>query len=91
MSAPEFFLHLRMEQEQVPGKTALYDLHHIRDIELWFCVDENMDMVRHDLHSQDLEAVLFCKIRQKSLTVIIHPGGQHVPSVLCAPDDMILE
>ena len=50
-----------------------------------------MDMVRHHFHGKDLKTVFFRDSGEKILAFQIDPVSEGLPSVLRAPDDMVLQ
>lgn len=91
MTAPQLLLHLRMPPEQSPRDTALHDLDHVRYEELGRYVDQQVDMVGHDLHCGDLKPILVRYGLKHLFAVGIRAVLQHFSPVLRAPDDMVLE
>ena len=53
-----------LAMEVMPGNGPLHDLDHIRDIKLWSAIYKQMNMIRHNLHSQDLKFIFLCKTFQ---------------------------
>ena len=50
-----------------------------------------MNMIRHDLHCQYCEGILFSELPEHSFDIIIQTVLQDRFPVLCAPYDMILK
>ena len=72
MPSPKFLLQFWMSKKYLSGNVPLHDLDHIRDIKLWSAVYKKMDMIRHNLHCQDLKFIFFCKIIEHSLAFCIN-------------------
>ena len=72
MPSPKLLLQFWMRKKHLPGNVPLHDLGHIRDIKLWSAIYKQMDMIRHNLHCQDLEFIFFCKVIEHFLAFCIN-------------------
>ena len=79
-----------MPQEQPSRGIPFHDLHHIGDHELWLTVQEKVDVIRHDLHRQDLKGILLSDLFEHRLYILIDTVPKNLFSILGTPHNMIL-
>ena len=51
-----------MYQKHPACKIPFHNFYHIGNIELGLTIYKQMNMVRHNLHGQNLEFIFFCKV-----------------------------
>ena len=74
---------------QEPRRSALDLLHKAMDPILGIDLHQQMAMIRHDLHLDDLRGTLGGHLVNDGLQPFIHARHQDPPSIFWAPDPMI--
>jgi hypothetical protein len=58
--------------------------------ELWITLNQQVDVLRHDFHTQDFCLMLFTNLTDDLFQPCSHLPYQDLAPILRAPDDMIL-
>lgn len=71
-------------------RPALDSLHGLVDAELRIHLHQHVDVVRHNLHLDDVDAQLGRDLRRDLLEAPVHALDQYAPAILRAPYHVVL-
>ena len=91
MPTPELPFEFRMSKEQPSRRVPFEHFNSIRQATLWLTGYQQMDMVRHDLHSIDGHFKVFCRSKQMGFKLLVQAIYKNLLTVFRTPNDMILQ
>ena len=91
MSSPQLFLDFRVSEKQPAGAVSLEDLDRIRESKLRFCLEKDMDMIRHHFHHIYSNTQLLRSCLQARTDLVGDISDQNRFSILGTPNQMILK